>query len=188
MALTSDKEMNRFRIVAVFAGALALTAASLHAESVVTGTADSPYSPIVARNVFGLNPPAPPPDPNAAAEADLPKITVNGIISGFGNLKVLFKTTANHAGKDLDYVLDQGQREDDIEVLRIDEENGVVKFSNHGVQQNIVLANEPDATTNPLFRIPKPGDVDCANQQSVTAPLNENHLPAIEAQPMQYQS
>jgi hypothetical protein len=33
---------------------LALTAASLHAESVVAGTAGSPYSPIVARNVFGL--------------------------------------------------------------------------------------------------------------------------------------
>jgi hypothetical protein len=39
-----------------------------------------------------------------------------------------------------------------------------------------------------LIRTPKPGDVDYANQQSVTAPLNDNHLSVIEAQPMQYQS
>ena len=180
--------MNRFKIIAVLAGALALTAASLHAESVIASVAGNPYSSIVARNIFGLNPPAPPPDPNAAAAADLPKITVNGIMSGFGNVEVLFKTTAGKGGQDLYYDLDQGQREDDIEVLRIDEKSGIVKFSNHGVQQDIVLANEPAAATNPLVRIPKPGDVDYANQQSVTAPLDENHVSAIETKPMEYQS
>jgi hypothetical protein len=180
--------MNRFGIMAVFAGAWALTAARLHAEPAVASTAGGPYSPIIARNVFGLNPPAPPPDPVAAAEADLPKITVNGIMSGFGNLTVLFKTTAGKGGKDLDYDLDQGQCEDEIEVLRIDEKNGSVKFSNHGVQQNIGLANEPAAATKPLVRMPKPGDVDYANQPSVTASLSENRVPAIEAKPMQYQS
>ena len=180
--------MNRFEIIAAFAGALALTAGSLHAESVVANTAGSTYSPIVARNIDGLNSPMPP-DPNAAAEADLPKITVNGIMSGFGNLKkVLFKATVSKSGKDLCYVLDQGQREDDIEVLRIDEKSGTVQFSNHGIQQNVVLAKGPGAATTPLVRIPKPGDVDYANQQSVTAPLNENLAPAIEAKPMQYQS
>jgi hypothetical protein len=180
--------MNRFGIIAVFACALALTAASLPAESVVAGTAGNPYSAIVARNVFGLNPPASPPDPEVAAETDLPKITVNGVISGFGDLTVLFQTTESKGGKCLYYVLDQGQHEDDIEVLRIDEKSGIVKFSNHGVQQNIALANEPDVATNPSVRTPKPGDVDYVNQQSVTAGLNENHVPAAEAQRMPYQS
>jgi len=189
MALTSEKEMNRFGIIAVFAGALALAPAGLRAEPAVASTAGSPYSAIVARNVFGLNSPAPPPALTAAAEADLPKITVNGIVSGFGTLKkVLFKTTASKGGKDLYYDLDQGQREDDIEVLHIDEKNSIVKFSNHGVQQNIALANEPGVAANPLVRTPKPGDVDYANQQSVTAPLDENHVPPVEAQRMQSQS
>lgn len=180
--------MNRFEIIAVFAGALALTAGGLHAESIVASTAGSPYSPSVAGYISGLNPPAPP-DPNAAAEADLPKITVTGIMSGFGNLRtVLFKTTVSKGGKDLCYDLDQGQREDDIEVLRIDEKNGIVQFSNHGIQQNIGLSKQPNAATNPLVRVPKPGDVDYANQQSVTAALKENHVPTVEAKPMQFQS
>jgi hypothetical protein len=107
--------------------------------------ADNPYTPVVERNIFGLKPAvdeAPPGDPP-------PKITLNGIMSTYGKLQVLFKVAANSkAGqtKDQSYMLGEGQRQDDIEVTRIDDKASLVTFNNHGVVQEIPLANAPAAT------------------------------------------
>jgi hypothetical protein len=128
------------KLTICLAGGLALNA-GLRADDVVLP--GNPYAPLVARNVFGLNPivvadDTQAPDPPA-------KITPNGIMSIFGHLQVLFKVSgAIKAGKpagDESYILAEGQRQDDIEVTHIDQKAGIVTFDNHGVVQKLPLAN-----------------------------------------------
>ncbi len=141
---------------------------NLHADDAVL---DNPYALIVARNIFGLNPPPP---PTQAPTAEPPaKITPNGIMSIFGNLQVLFKVAGTAKpgqppGKDQSYILSVGQRQDDIEVTRIDEKNNLVTFNNHGLVQELPLANAPALTTAappsgapgaPMQNSPAPGIV-----------------------------
>jgi len=108
----------------------------------------NPYAPLVARNIFGLNPPVVV-DPNAD-KTPPPKITPNGIMSVFGRVQVLFKTAGpgklGKSSEDESYILSQGQRQDDIEVTKIDEKNGVVTFNNHGTIQEIPLVSTPAVT------------------------------------------
>ncbi|HUC84835.1 MAG TPA: hypothetical protein VL970_06565, partial [Candidatus Acidoferrales bacterium] len=73
----------------------------------------NPYGQIVVRNVFGLNPPPPPVDPNAQAAQPPPKITPNGIMSIFGQLQVLFKVAVparpGFPAEDKSYILSEGE-------------------------------------------------------------------------------
>jgi hypothetical protein len=124
------------KISICLAGGLALSASS-HAESIpLTG---NPYAPVVERNIFGLNPPAPVDSNPAPVEPPL-KITPNGIMSIFGQVKVLFKVAGKTPGKEESYMLMAGQAQDDIEVVKIDEKKGVVTFNNHGLEQVLPLA------------------------------------------------
>ena len=128
---------------------------------------DKAYSGITTRNVFGLVPipvvdPAtlnqPPPEPP-------PKITPNGIMTIFGKLQVLFKVATKpppgQPQKDDSYVMTEGERQDEIEVVRIDGKAGAVTFNNHGTLQELTLV----PVTNPggpagaagAPRIPVPG-------------------------------
>ena len=100
----------------------------------------NPYAPIVVRNVFALVP-VPVVDPNAQPPDPPLKITPNGIMSIFGNLQVLFKVTGKPDGKVGSYILMEGQRQDDIEVTKIDEKNSIVTFNNNGIVQTLPLAN-----------------------------------------------
>ena len=105
---------------------------------------DKPYTSIVSRNIFGLVPipvvdPAsllPPPEPP-------PKITPNGIMTIFGRLQVLFKVAVKpppgQPQKDASYVMNEGERQDEITVLKIDNKAGVVTFDNHGTVQELSL-------------------------------------------------
>src|SRR6267378_3533011 len=132
--------MNHTGKIAVgLAGALAFTA-SLRADDVVLP--GNPYAPVVARNIFGLNP-APAVDPNAATVEPPVKITPNGIMSIFGQLQVLFKVAGKPGGKDAFYTLGEGQRQDDIEVTKINENKGIVTFNNHGIVQELPLTAAP---------------------------------------------
>jgi hypothetical protein len=127
------------RTAGCFAAGLMLVGA-VHANDTVS--TDNPYGLIVARNVFGLNPP-PPPTPPAPADPP-PKITPNGIMSIFGTLQALYKVTVTVPGKpaeDKSYMLSEGQREDDIEVVKIDEKAATITFDNHGTVQELPLAN-----------------------------------------------
>jgi hypothetical protein len=140
--------MKRFGKIAVcLAGGLAMNASLFAQDLSVTNNplGDDPYAPIAVRNVFGLTPPAPPPDPSLEAEKSLPKITPNGIMSVYGHWKVLFKTSGGskpgQPAKDMFYDLAEGEMQDDIEVTRVDAQDGVVTFSNHGTEQEIPLAS-----------------------------------------------
>jgi hypothetical protein len=128
--------------------------------------ADNPYMPIVARNVFGLNPPQAADSTQQNTEPP-PKITANGIMSIFGHWQVLFKVVTpgrpGQPAKDTSYILSEGQQQDDIEVIQINEKKGVVKFDNHGTVQEIALTSTPAAggaapaavNLNPMPSTPK---------------------------------
>lgn len=112
-----------------------------NASSVV---ADSPYATIVARNMFGLVP-IPPPDPDAGKPPvePPPKITPNGIMTIFGKDQALFKVAnkpkTGQPAKDDAYVLAEGERQDDITVVKINHVEGIITFDNHGVTQELAL-------------------------------------------------
>jgi len=143
------------------AGLRAASLASIN-DSTNNPLPDDPYAPIVVRNIFGLVPPPPPPDPSIDAAKNLPKITPTGIQSFFGHVKALFKVAGGPAKpgqptKDLFYILSQGQRQDDIEVTKIDEKNGIVTFNNHGTTQELPLVVSPSGGV-PAAASPAPGN------------------------------
>jgi hypothetical protein len=131
------------------AGALALNANARADDVALSG---NPYTMVVERNVFDLVAP-PPPDTTPPPSAEPPvKITPNGITDILGQLQVLFKVSGRTPGKENSYILAEGQREDDIEVTKINAKTGLVTFNNHGLVQEIPLANA-SANSTPAARI-----------------------------------
>ncbi len=124
------------------------------AEPGAAAAAGKPYAVIVERNIFGLVP-IPEVDPASLAPAiPLPVITPNGIMNLFGQLQAMFKVAAKPPAKEASYVLSVGERQDEIEVLKIDETNGVITFNNHGeVQERPLIAAAPTGAVPP----PAPG-------------------------------
>ena len=108
-----------------------------------TATAQKPYTALVSRNIFGLVPVPPPAAPEPPPIDPPPKITPNGIINLFGKYQVLFKTPGKSKNglppKEESYMMGEGERQDDIEVKKIDEKVGLVTFDNHGVIQSLTL-------------------------------------------------
>ena len=102
------------------------------------GSRDRPYGNIPAKNVFRLKSPAPsklalPPQP--------PTITVQGVttIPGYPYVlcKVMLPAKPPEPAREIAYVLREGEREGEIEVLEINAHTGTVMFDNHGVQQRL---------------------------------------------------
>ena len=133
---------------------LGLVAAGwLCCQSLRAGAAPSanPYAPIVTRNVFALVPIPVNTGPEVPADPP-PKITPNGIMTIFGKLQVLFKVSENLPGqppKDDSFVMSEGDRQDDIEVQKIDEKAAVITFNNHGVVQELPLVATTAAIPSP---------------------------------------
>jgi hypothetical protein len=144
------------------AGAALLASASARAQEPTADTprsaavagpqpgADTPYASIVTRNMFGLVP-IPPPDPDAGKPPvePPPKITPNGIMTIFGRDQALFKVAnkpkQGQQPKEDSYVLAEGERQDDIEVVKINHETSVITFNNHGTMQELPLVEAKDA-------------------------------------------
>ncbi len=128
----------RFAFLFVVMGWLLLGA------SRVSAATDNPYAPIVSRNIFGLVPiPTNNPADQAPPPIPPPKITPNGIMTLFGKLQVLFKVAnppkPGQPPKDDAYVLGVGERQDEIEVQKIDEPSATITFNNHGTVQELPL-------------------------------------------------
>jgi hypothetical protein len=123
------------------------------ARLTTAASADQPYAQIIARNVFALLPPPPPVDPDAKPVDPPPKITANGITSILGQLQALFKVSfpakAGQPAKDQSYMLSEGERQDDIEVTKIDEVAATITFDNHGTIQEIPLVVAKDTGSGP---------------------------------------
>jgi len=119
-----------------------VVAAGLSSQPLRAGV-ENPYAPIVTRNIFGLVPipTNAPVDPSTLTPP--PKITPNGIMTLFGKVQALFKVAGvAHPGqppKDESYVLCEGDRQDEIEVVKIDEKAATITFNNHGVVQALPL-------------------------------------------------
>jgi hypothetical protein len=96
---------------------------------------ENPYQGIVDRNVFGLKPPPPPGKPEEK-KVDLPPITLTGMTTILGNKRALMNIQP--PGKPLQsFILAEGQRDGDLEVLEIDEKSGTVKVNQSGTVLSI---------------------------------------------------
>jgi hypothetical protein len=147
--------MKHGKMLAFMVGGLAFGAA---ANAVPADTAENPYQAIIDRNVFSLKPPPPPPDPTEVNKPTALKITLTGITTILGNKRVLMKTAAP-PGKpgeppktEQSYILTEGQREGEIEVIEIDEKAGSVKVSNAGTVQTLTF--EKDGAKLPATPLP----------------------------------
>jgi hypothetical protein len=97
----------------------------------------------VTRNIFGLNPV----QVEDVITDPPPKITLKGIMSAYTNLQALFTVAGTgkpgQPARDQSYILGEGQGQDDVEVMHINDRAGLVTFNNHGTVQEIPLANTP---------------------------------------------
>lgn len=145
------------KMVACIAGGLALCTA---ASAITAESSANPYQTIIDRNVFSLKPPTPPPDPAEVNKAPALKITLTGITTILGNKRVLMKTAAPQAKPgeppktEQSYILTEGQRDGDIEVLEIDDKAGSVKVNNAG--SVMTLTFEKDGAKLPATQAPVP--------------------------------
>lgn len=161
------------KMLVCVAGSLAFCTA---ANAVPQESSDNPYQSIIDRNVFSLKPPPPPPDPAEVNKPQTLKITLTGITTIFGNKRVLMKT-APPPGKpgeppktEQSYILTEGQREGDIEVVSIDEKALSVKVNNGGTVQTLTF--EKDGAKLPATAAPAavPGAVPVPGTVPITRP------------------
>ena len=125
-------------LVCIAAGVTLCTAASA-----ITADHSMPYQGIVERNLFALKPPPAPPDPDANNKPQPSKITLTGITTILGNKRALMKTPpptakpGEQAKTEQSYILAVGERQDEIEVIDIDEVAGTVKVKNAGLVETV---------------------------------------------------
>lgn len=135
--------------------------------------APNPYQAISERNVFHLNPPPPPPAP-PETKAPTPKIFLTGITTLGGSKRALLKTLPQgkpgEAPKERSYMLTEGERQDDLEVLSIDERGGIVRVTYAGDSVSVNFKDNAVASTTPAA--PGPGGPGAPG-----APANRNIPP-----------
>lgn len=121
------------------------TAAATPPPTASAAPAENPYSAVITgRNAFGLVP-IPVHDPAQDTPVDPPpKIVPNGIMTIFGRLQALFKVQVPAKGavpaREISYTMSEGDRQDEILVMKIDEKAATITFDNHGVVQVLELA------------------------------------------------
>ena len=132
------KPITSFCAAIVFCGTLKAT---------VPGGSGNNYGVIPERNVFGLKQPQA--IKETPAQPQLPKIILTGITTILGNKRALMKTQPTHAKpgqhepeKEQSFILTEGQREGDIEVLQIDEKAGSVKVNNSGTVMTLTFEKD----------------------------------------------
>lgn len=124
------------KVAICLAGGLAW---QISARAVTSDGQLNPYAAIVDRNVFNLKPVPPPPPPAPPPEAQPTKITLLGIVSGFGPKQVMFKTPVGTPPKETSFALGEGERAEDFEVIEINEIAGAVRIRNHGQEEALTL-------------------------------------------------
>lgn len=137
---------------------------------------DNSYRVIVDRNVFALQ-------PLKQAEVQvqsepLAKIIPTGVTTVLGRKLALFKVQpaakSPQGAKEETFTLAEGERAGEIEVVRIDENAGVITFRNRG--NLIALSLEKDGAKPPSTPAPPPGNPALANAP-VTMPLPVPNAP-----------
>ena len=114
--------------------------------AVTADNSANPYAGIVDRNVFALKPAPPPPPPVDPNVTPPQKIILTGIVKAFGKKQVFFKTPPTgrpgEAAKEASFMLSEGERAGDIEVLEINEALGTIRVRNHGLEQPLSLEKD----------------------------------------------
>jgi hypothetical protein len=139
--------------------ALASLALCTAAGAVTEDTPANPYQGIVDRNVFALKDPPPATDP-AANKTPPPRILLQGITTILGNKRALFKVQlpprpGDPAKGEQSYIMAEGQRDGEIEVLEINTDAGSVKVNNYGTITNLNFAD--NGIKPPTAPAPAPG-------------------------------
>ena len=166
----------------------------------------NPYQGIVDRNVFGLKPPPAPARPEDNKPPP-PKITLTGITTILGNKRALMNVAMPakppDPAKQKSFILAEGQRDGEIEVLEIDETSGTVKVDDFGTVMVLDInkdgAKLPATAAAPMPMAPPPGappgyrppganpyaaPAGDANQGGLkTIPTRQLRLPPTEAPP-----
>jgi hypothetical protein len=165
------------------------------ALGLVADTSGNPYRGIMERNIFGLKPPPPPPSPEET-KAPPPNIKLTGITTILGRKQALLMVAVPakppQPAREESYILTEGQREGEIEVLNIDEKGGSVKVNNRGaiqtldfVNNGVKLPSAPPGSPLPVAAIPAmnirtPGVINPGNSVPPTArqiPTRQLRLP-----------
>lgn len=148
-------------LVCMMGGLAVCTAASAITPDAETSA--NPYQSIIDRNVFSLKPPPPPVDPADAAKPTAVKITLTGMTTIFGKARVLMKTAPppgkpNEGPKsEHSYILTEGERDGDIEVIAIDDKAGSVKVNNAGTIQTLTFEKDGAKLPTTMAPAPAPG-------------------------------
>src|SRR5437660_1223069 len=141
---------------------------AVRANTPETGSAGSanPYSGIVDRNVFGLKPPPPPAPPQEPAKPPS-NIVLTGITTLSGKKRCFITVTgvprAGAPAAPESMMLMEGQREENIEIVSIDEKNGVVNLKEGeaavtiSFKENGVKGGPPPALVGGGAPAPAPG-------------------------------
>ncbi len=132
------------KMLLCLASGLVLSTSARGATADLQGT---PYGGIPVRNAFALKPVPPPQPPPPPAPPPVPKITLQGITSILGRWQVLFKAQlppkpGEPPKAETSFVMNEGERDGEIEVLQIDGKAGSVTFKNYGVVQTMTLKDD----------------------------------------------
>ena len=128
---------------------------ALVGTSIVSSGWSHEYASIAHRNLFGLREPIvviiDPPPPV------VPTVTLTGIVTILGR-KQAFLTVQPVPRQDSktgpqSFILNEGQAQDEIQVLEIDERVGRVKINNHGVILNLAFEKTGSFTLPPQTKI-----------------------------------
>ncbi len=96
----------------------------------------NPFRPISARNAFGIKEPAPPPPPVPETPSAPPPVPSNVTLTGFslwqGRKKVYLQVSAPGSKAPAYRDMEEGDVQDDIEVLAIDEKRETARIRNAG--------------------------------------------------------
>ena len=159
----------------------ALASVAFCATAMAQDAPHNPYQGIIDRNVFGLRTPPPPPTNNPEAnKPPPPKITLTGIVTGFtGNKRALMKLQIppkpGMPPNEKSLIMTEGQREDEVEVLEINEVEGTVKVNEYGSVTTLELTKPPSS--------PAPAPVAAAGAAPGFAPPGGFAPPAPPAAP-----
>ena len=105
--------------------------------------ASNPYSVIVERNIFHLNPLPPPPEPEKP-KVELPVVKITGFLSVGTRNKVLFSATSKEKKEPAYYSLVEGERSGDgkLELVKIHPAKDAVDVINDGTLVTLTLKDD----------------------------------------------
>ena len=125
---------------------------------------DNPYHEIPVRNVFKLNPLTTPPT-NPPPKETPTTIVPTGLTDVVDRTVALFKlqypARPGQPAKEESFILAEGQRVGNIEVIKIEKQAGAITFNNNGTMIRLTLEKDgakiPNTPATSLAGVPLPG-------------------------------